>query len=253
MDLEGLVNLSADYLEIGKGTEAERVCRQILADAPDHDVTWANLSYACILQGRFDEARSAAERAVTLDPLSVTGWHNLGESYLRLERPAEALTCQNRALVLEPDTPRLWSGRGSALMALERYGTARFCFEKALSLEPDYRAAQLNLQMARLLGDAQSRELLHLALGVAVAASRGEIEQKQAAAYARGMVEDRRVTPELVKQFDAMIELNEHNESFNHVAFAWMNTLLAHYVDDSELIAMTSARLQRAQALEKQQ
>lgn len=248
MDLDALVNIAADHLEAGDGAEAERVCLQILETAPKHGVTWANLSYAYILQARFEEAKDAAERAVTLDPMNAVGWHNLGESHLWMKQAEEALTCQNRALVLDANMARIWLARGSALLLLNRYATARLCFEKALSLEPEYRGAQLNLQVAQLLSDENTKQALQLALGIAVGLQNGELDQNQAAAYARKMVKDKTVGPELVRQFDAMIEINERNPEFCLLPFAWLNALLAHYLEDQDVATMARARFEQLQS-----
>ncbi len=65
--------------------------------------------------GRLDEARTALERATTLDEKSVGAWQELGDAHRRAERIDDARAAYERALRIDPDCGR--AIRGLALLA----------------------------------------------------------------------------------------------------------------------------------------
>jgi tetratricopeptide (TPR) repeat protein len=68
----------------GKGAEAARVFRQVLARDPDHAPTLNYLGYTLVERGgRLDEAVSLIKRAVALDPYNGAYLDSLGWAYFR--------------------------------------------------------------------------------------------------------------------------------------------------------------------------
>jgi protein O-GlcNAc transferase len=92
---------------------------------------------------RYDEALSAAERAVALKPDFAEGWQARGNALHELKRHDEALDAYDKALGLHPHFAGAWHGRGNALNALKRYHEALIACDKALALAPDLTAAWL--------------------------------------------------------------------------------------------------------------
>ncbi len=82
------------------------------------------LSYLRLSQGRYTEGIELAERALTVDPLSINALRSLGDTYRVAGLPDKAIETYNRALELQPDTARV-NGR------LARMALARGDFETA--------------------------------------------------------------------------------------------------------------------------
>jgi protein O-GlcNAc transferase len=67
---------------------------------------------------RYDEALSAAERALALKPDFAEAWQARGNALDELKRHDEALAAYDKAPGLYPHFPAAWHGRGNALSAL---------------------------------------------------------------------------------------------------------------------------------------
>ncbi len=88
----------------------------------------ANTGFILNKLGRFEEALSAHERSIALDPEYAIPWHNKGIALGRLGRNEEAIR-------IDPDLSLAWDGRGLALQALGRSIDAEASFAKAGELE----------------------------------------------------------------------------------------------------------------------
>ncbi|HEV7129378.1 MAG TPA: toll/interleukin-1 receptor domain-containing protein, partial [Ktedonobacterales bacterium] len=95
-------------------------------------------------QGRFQEALTAYERAISLDSRNATYWNSKGVALGNLKRPSEALAAYEQALALDPKYTFAWTGKGNALRALQRPAEALAAFEQALTLDPKYTFAWNN-------------------------------------------------------------------------------------------------------------
>lgn len=164
--MEGLSSLTA-----GDPVLAERHFRASLDHLPDRPSTLTNLSAALLQQGRLEEAREVATRAIAIDPLAADARVNLGLAALadgqRVEaegladavlardpRHAGALGLSARAREAGDDLPAAaerWrqlaeahpqdaaalSRLGAVLAQLGRFAEAQVACERALGLQPD--------------------------------------------------------------------------------------------------------------------
>ena len=93
VDLGVLFQYGAMLERSGKGAEAERAFRQVLARDPDHGPTLNYLGYTLVERGgRLDEAVALLKRAVALDPyngayLDSLGWAYFKQNQLDLAEP----------------------------------------------------------------------------------------------------------------------------------------------------------------------
>lgn len=87
----------------GDHAEAERLCREALAIAPQSADAWMNLGLALQLQGRSDEALAAFERAAALGPGSAPAHYNLGRVHHQERRYAQAAAALARAVALSDE------------------------------------------------------------------------------------------------------------------------------------------------------
>ena len=86
-DVSVLFQYGAVLERSGKGAEAERVFRQVLARDPDHGPTLNYLGYTLVERGvRRDEAVALIKRAVALDPHNGAYLDSLGWAYFKLDQ-----------------------------------------------------------------------------------------------------------------------------------------------------------------------
>ena len=87
--------------------------------------------------GRYVEAVSAFNEAITLNPDSSDAWYNLGGALYVLERNEESLAAYDKAVTLNPGIAVAWYNRGNALYVLGRYDEAVDSYDNAISREPE--------------------------------------------------------------------------------------------------------------------
>jgi len=92
----------------GKLEPARREFASATQIDPDNASAWSNLGAACALLGRYDEARSAYDRALVLRPNDWQTRYNLGLLFARTDEPQEAMRQLSTAL------RSLRAGAGSA-------------------------------------------------------------------------------------------------------------------------------------------
>ncbi len=128
----------------GRLTQAESVCRGILAHAPVH---FDALHLLGIIEAQRSRPAAAAEiitRALQIDPGNAAAHCNLGNVLRNLGRREEVLACYDRALALESDFAEAHNNRGAVLQELGRPGEALASYEEALKADPHYAAAFCN-------------------------------------------------------------------------------------------------------------
>jgi tetratricopeptide (TPR) repeat protein len=77
---------------------------------------------------KIEEAQTAFERALTLDPADVASWIGKGRCLRALRRPDDALAAFDHATELAPALPDAWNNKGVALSDLKRYEEALVAF-----------------------------------------------------------------------------------------------------------------------------
>lgn len=89
--------------EQGALDQAIPIWRKLSAAAYDADTAYLvrNLGYALLLQGDFDGARAALERACLLDPLNYRAWQQLGNALDKLGQPGRARQMAAQAAALQ--------------------------------------------------------------------------------------------------------------------------------------------------------
>ncbi len=129
--------------------EAAAACfRALLDHHPRAGEGWVNLAGALTALARHDEARTAAETAVTLWPDEPVGHLHLGAAALGQGDGPAAVSALQTCCRLAPDWPVAWETLGEALMAVAAWGPATDALAHALALDPDRHAARLALGRA---------------------------------------------------------------------------------------------------------
>lgn len=129
--------------------DAETLWRATLARNPDAFMASNNLAHLLIGQGRFAEARDAAERSIRARPDDARAHVNLGVALHELARNEEAIEPLRRATELDPRHASARVNLGNVLLALKRSDEAVAEYELAVELDPRLTDAWFNLGVAR--------------------------------------------------------------------------------------------------------
>lgn len=138
MILRSAMEQAGDAYAQGDLSEAERICLESLVAAPDTPQMHHQLALVYAGQGRAEEALTALDRALAIQPGNFDSLMLRGDMLMVLKRFSEALACFDRGMAFRQQTPHLLHTRGHALKALGRDDEALNCFERALALQPDY-------------------------------------------------------------------------------------------------------------------
>jgi predicted TPR repeat methyltransferase len=98
----------------------------------------------------WDEAGTAFERALALDPRQAQGWYRLGNVREEQGRDEDALACFNKAVALDPSHAQAWNNLGGAHQRLGREEQAITAYRRAMAADPHL--AQPCLNLGRLAG-----------------------------------------------------------------------------------------------------
>lgn len=88
-------------------------------------------------EGRYSEALSAYQDALTKEPNSYSILIDIGRCYSRLGQPTKELEYYNKAIEVKPDSKTAWNNKATTLLGLERYDEAITATDKVLLLDPD--------------------------------------------------------------------------------------------------------------------
>lgn len=115
-----------------------------VGDRPTLAEIWVNLSATFYRWERYDEAMTAAEQALAIEPDSALAFYNRGLALMALGRYAEAATTYEAAIALDSENADFWAGLGIALRLLGENPEALAALERALEINPDHTQALLN-------------------------------------------------------------------------------------------------------------
>jgi Flp pilus assembly protein TadD/SAM-dependent methyltransferase len=146
---------AVECMQAGRLDEAERLCREILAAAPNDAASIHLLGFVAYRAGRPHDAIDLIGRALALDERNPDCHFNLGLALLAAGRLAEAATHFDRASALRPDYAAgvanlVNAAYAQANRALEqgRLDEAIAGYGRAVALRPGFAEASSNLGVA---------------------------------------------------------------------------------------------------------
>lgn len=107
-------------------------------DGAPNDVT-AHYRYALglVMEGRGEDAVTAAERAVTANPFSSDSWAIRALALDRSDRAAEAVASARQALSINPNNARAYAFMAEAYLDSNQIALARETIARALEINPE--------------------------------------------------------------------------------------------------------------------
>ncbi len=135
MSLEQAMQMAIGHHQAGRLSEAETVCRQILAQFPKHAQA---LHFLGILAGEAGNPEVGIDligRAIAVNP-SIAEYHSdLGHAYCASGHWDRAIASLRRAIELKPKLALAHNNLGNALRAAGRLDEAIAAFRSAIGLE----------------------------------------------------------------------------------------------------------------------
>jgi predicted O-linked N-acetylglucosamine transferase (SPINDLY family) len=134
-----------EHQAAGRLADAERLCRQILAQRPD--IAEAHNLLGAALQGqeRQEEALAAYRIASSLRPDFAPGRYNFGTALRHANRIDEAIAELRAALTIDPSFFEAWNNLGNALEDKLELDEAEGAYRQAIRLRPKLAEPVFNL------------------------------------------------------------------------------------------------------------
>ena len=204
-----LFQLGLSHHKGGRLSEAEACYRRVLADHPDHALTWYNFGVLYHDQGKIDEAIAAYREAIKKNPRFEPAYSNLGKALHKQSRFEEAVGAFRQSLQFKPNDAETFFNIAEARFKQNRFDEAVFACRKALQIDHNYAEAYASLGNSLLKLDAPDD---------AIAAFRKAIKLKPSLAIAHNclgiaLTQLGRFS-EAVESFERSVELAPTNVRF---------------------------------------
>ena len=131
-----LQNIFAMY-QPGNMAQVEQHCKEKLKEFPDAFILFNLLGAAIQAQGRIEEAISAFDQMLLLNPDFSEGYYNRGVALSRMGRTHEAVQDYSNAVKLTPKFYNAHLNLGLELEGLGDHNQAVQSFTRAIDIEPD--------------------------------------------------------------------------------------------------------------------
>ena len=135
-DVARLLGEALGHHQAGRLSDAERLYRQVLGNAPRQPDALHLLGVLAHQVGRDDVAVDLIGQAIAVRPDDANFHGHLGVALRHLGRFDEAVASYDRSLALRPGHAETHNNRGMALHAAGRLGEALADFDRALAVEP---------------------------------------------------------------------------------------------------------------------
>ena len=143
--IQGMIGNALRAYRLGQPTEAERLCRQILAIDAHHADSLNLLGMLAFQTGRYELAGERFQKAISITHGGATYHSNLGAVLRAQGKLKDAAAWFERALALQPDLAEAHVNLGGVLHAQGRLDDAAAQCQQALALKPELAEAHMNL------------------------------------------------------------------------------------------------------------
>lgn len=158
-ELQKQLEQGIEHHKAGRGEEAEKVYRAVLAKVPNQPDALNLLGVLAMEAGNHDAAFDFLERAVAARPKDPAVLNNYGNALSLVRRFEDATSHLERALAIKPDMADGWLNLGRTLNLAGQGDRALKCFDRLLKLKPDSQSAKSGISRAQLgLGRTKEAE-----------------------------------------------------------------------------------------------
>lgn len=158
-ELQKQLEQGIEHHKAGRGEEAEKVYRAVLAKVPNQPDALNLLGVLAMEAGNHEAAFDLLERAVQARPKDPVVLNNYGNALSLVRRFEDAIRHLERALAIKPDMADSWLNLGRTLNFAGQGERALKCFNRMLELRPDSQSAMSGISRALLsLGRTKEAE-----------------------------------------------------------------------------------------------
>jgi Flp pilus assembly protein TadD len=143
-----LVSLAQRLRQQGRFADARSAAERALEIEPDNAAAWFNLGAALGGLGEREAAEAAYRRALERNPRYPEAWSNLGGLLGAKGATGEQLAAYRKAIDANPQLAPVWSNLGNALCNARRYAEAESANRRAVELDPRFVPGWINLGRA---------------------------------------------------------------------------------------------------------
>ncbi|HEY2411817.1 MAG TPA: tetratricopeptide repeat protein [Pirellulaceae bacterium] len=131
-------------LEQNRNAEAEKAFREALVHEPRAAAIWDQLALVLQRQGLAAEAEFMVRRATLLEPANSMHWNLLGKVLFDLQRLDESVQARRQSLAIQPRDAAAWNELGVAEQARKNFDEAEKAFQNSLAITPGHPIAVAN-------------------------------------------------------------------------------------------------------------
>ncbi|MBN1302801.1 MAG: tetratricopeptide repeat protein [Anaerolineales bacterium] len=142
-----LLGLGTIYFDLGRLNEARTAFQKAMDLDPKNLSARINLSVIQLHQAQPVEAIETAEQAITIDRHNAMVWYHLGNLHFDLGNFQEALRTYKRCIRLDPSESSYWFQLGLVYRFVERNKDAIHAFNKAKGIDPAAADPWINLSL----------------------------------------------------------------------------------------------------------
>jgi tetratricopeptide (TPR) repeat protein len=147
-DARELVSVAQHLRQQGRFADARGAAERALEIEPDNASAWFNLGAALGGLGELEAAEAAYRRALERNPRYPEAWSNLGGLLGAKGATEEQLAAYQKAIDANPQLAPVWSNLGNALCNARRHAEAESASRRAVELDPRFVPGWLNLGRA---------------------------------------------------------------------------------------------------------
>jgi tetratricopeptide (TPR) repeat protein len=187
-ELQKQLEQGIEHHKAGRGEEAEKVYRAVLAKVPNQPDALNLLGVLAMDANNYDAAFDLFEAAVAQRPKDPVVLNNYGNALSLVRRYEDAISALERALAIKPDMADAWLNLGRTLNFSGQGERALKCFSRLQNLKPDSQGARSGISRA-LLGLGRTKEAEEAAQGLidaAPGASAGYVNLSNARKFKAG-------------------------------------------------------------------
>jgi|GEM_PF-5926983 len=148
IDIAALLTQVRHALQTGQAPNAEKLCRAVLAEIPDHPQLLHMLGLSLALQHEYHEALNIIEKAAQLQPGNEQALFDLAHTLHKANRSDEAVVVYRRVMKLVPAWSAPWINLGSLLISQDKAEEAIDLLQRGLLCFPN------DADLANTLGNA---------------------------------------------------------------------------------------------------
>ncbi len=108
---------------------------------PKYITAWKNKGNILYSLGKYNDSIQACDKAIEIAPEYGLAWYSKGLALNRLGRYEEAAIAYDKAIETFPENADIWYNKGIALYSMGNYDDALECYDRALELKPSFAKA----------------------------------------------------------------------------------------------------------------